>query len=183
MANRFWFSPAMPKAPPAKAPAAGLIAVVGTVAAGLLYTSIPEDEGMVYVGYLDIANIPTKCAGDTRDVVVGKRYTVEECRASLDRALVAHAKPVMACVPALQADGLDHARAAAVSIAYNIGTTAFCRSTIARKFNAGDIAGACDGFLSWDKARVKGVLRPVKGLTLRRQRERALCLVDVKPRA
>lgn len=168
----------MPKPPASTGGKATLVGIVGTLTASLLYVTIPEDEGTVYVGYLDIAGIPTKCTGDTRDVAVGRKYSPEECRQSLDRALVAHAAPVMACAPELRSTGLDHARAAAVSLAYNIGTTAFCRSTIARKFNAGDIRGACNGFLAWDKARVKGALRPVKGLTLRRQRERLLCLKD-----
>lgn len=156
--------------------AVGLTGIVGTLAAGILYMTIPADEGMVYVGYLDIASIPTKCAGDTTNVVVGKRYTPEECRASLDRQLVAHAKPVMACVPQLGQSGRDYQRAASVSLAYNIGTGAFCKSTAAKRFRAGDWKGGCDAFLSWNKARVNGVLRPVRGLTLRRERERSLCL-------
>jgi len=158
----------------------GLAAIIGTAAAGLLYVTIPRDEGMVYVGYLDIAGIATKCAGDTRDAVVGKRYTEAECRASLDRALIAHARPVMNCTPGLRKPGMDYQRAAAVSLAYNIGVTNFCRSTVARRFNAGDVRGACDAFMAWNKARVNGVLRPVKGLTERRKRERALCLTGVE---
>jgi len=160
----------------AKKKVGGLAAIVGTLAAGVLYVSIPSDEGMVYVGYLDIARVPTKCAGDTGDVVVGKRYTREECRESLDRQLIAHAKPVMECVPQLKAKGRDYQRAASVSLAYNIGVRAFCNSSVARHFRAGNWQAACDAFLLWDKARVNGVLRPVKGLTLRRERERRLCL-------
>lgn len=153
----------------------GLAAIVGTVAAGLLYVTIPKDEGLRYVGYLDLVNIPTKCMGDTKNVVVGKRYTEAECRESLDKALVAHAAPVMACTPGLRRDGLDNQRAAAVSLAYNIGSAAYCRSTAARLFNAGNIRGACDAFLRWNNAGG----RVIKGLTLRRQRERELCLRGV----
>lgn len=61
---------------------------------------------------------------------------------------------------------------AAVSLAYNIGTSAFCSSTVVRRFNAGDYAGACDAFLMWNKFQGK----ELRGLTLRRQRERAVCL-------
>ncbi len=39
-------------------------------------------------------------------------------------------------------------------------------------FNAGDYEGACNAFLMWDKFHGK----PLRGLTLRRQRERARCL-------
>jgi lysozyme len=59
-----------------------------------------------------------------------------------------------------------------VSLAYNIGSTAFCNSTLVRLLNTGDYSGACAQILRWD--RFKG--QPVRGLTLRRQREHALCI-------
>lgn len=155
--------------------AGGLVALVGTITAGLLYASIPKDEGIRYVGYLDIVGIPTKCMGDTRNVVVGKRYTDEQCRESMEEQLVAHAKPVMECTPGLRAAGREYQRAAAVSLAYNIGPAAFCRSSAHRLFNAGKIREACDAFLRWNNAGGK----VIRGLVLRRQRERALCLTGV----
>ena len=36
-----------------------------------------------------------------------------------------------------------------VSLAYNVGETAFCRSTLVARVNAGDYAGACDEILRW----------------------------------
>lgn len=68
----------------------------------------------------------------------------------------------------------QHEYDAYVSLAYNIGSTAFCGSTLVRLLNAGDYAGACQQILRWD--RFKG--QPVRGLTLRRQREHALCISD-----
>lgn len=59
-----------------------------------------------------------------------------------------------------------------VSLAYNIGSQAFCNSTLVRLLNAGDYSAACDQILRWD--RFKG--QPVRGLTLRRQREHTLCI-------
>lgn len=59
-----------------------------------------------------------------------------------------------------------------VSLAYNIGPGAFCSSTLVRKLNAGDYDGACKEILRWDRFQGK----PLRGLTLRRQRESALCL-------
>ena len=85
----------------------------------------------------------------------------------------------MACSSGLRQPGRDYQRAAAVSLAYNIGIAGFCGSTARKKFDAGDVIGGCNAFLSWNKARVGGVLRPVKGLTARRERERALCLKGV----
>lgn len=160
----------------ARGKAVGLTGIVGTIAASILYVTIPADEGTEYRAYRDIAGIWTVCNGDTTNVRPGMVETPEGCRIRLERQLIAHAKPVMACVPQLGQSGRDHQRAAAVSLAYNIGVAAFCKSTAAKRFRAGDWRGGCDAFLSWNKARVKGVLRPVKGLTLRRERERETCL-------
>lgn len=59
-----------------------------------------------------------------------------------------------------------------VSLAYNIGSGAFCGSTLVRKLNAGDYPGACREILRWD--RFKG--QPLRGLTLRREREYQQCV-------
>lgn len=175
MPNAMELSPT-PKQPLTGKQKGGIAALVGVTAAALLYSVVPREEGTVYVGYLDIAKIPTKCTGDTKDVQVGQRYTVEECRQSLDKQLVAHAKGVMACTPSLADEGRDYQRVAIVSFAYNAGVAAYCNSTAAKHFRARNWAKGCAAMLPWDKARVNGVLRPVKGLTARRQREYALCM-------
>ena len=76
---------------------------------------------------------------------------------------------VVACVPALY--GRPNQAAAAVSLAYNIGWPSFCRSTAARRFNAGQWAAGCDAFTMWNKAGG----RVLRGLVARRGRERTLC--------
>lgn len=57
------------------------------------------------------------------------------------------------------------------SLTYNIGPSAFRGSTLLRRVNAKQHADVPDSFLMWNKARIGGVLQPVKGLTLRRQQE------------
>lgn len=153
-----------------------LTAILGAVAATSLLASVPKEEGLEYKAYRDIAGVWTVCAGDTNDVRPGLIETPEGCRQRLEKQLVAHAKPVMSCTPALSETGRDWQRAAAVSLAYNIGVGAWCRSTADKRFDSGDWKGGCDAFLSWNKARVNGQLRPVLGLTRRRERERAICL-------
>ena len=59
-----------------------------------------------------------------------------------------------------------------LSLAYNIGPGAFCGSTLVRRLNAGDYAGACAEILRWDRFRGE----PLRGLTLRRQAENRQCL-------
>jgi lysozyme len=65
----------------------------------------------------------------------------------------------------------QHEYDAFISLAYNIGDSAFCNSTLVRKLNAGDYAEACDQILRWDRFQGK----PLRGLTLRRQAEHRQC--------
>jgi lysozyme len=65
---------------------------------------------------------------------------------------------------------------ALLSLLFNIGAANLAASTLLRKLNAGDFAGAADQFLAWDKARVNGVLQALPGLTRRRRAERAMFL-------
>jgi lysozyme len=69
-----------------------------------------------------------------------------------------------------------HQGAAMLSLTYNIGTGALKKSTVLRKFNAGDIPGSADAFLMWDKAVVDGQLVVVPGLHKRRVQEREIFL-------
>ncbi|MDE2148094.1 MAG: lysozyme, partial [Burkholderiales bacterium] len=65
---------------------------------------------------------------------------------------------------------------ALVSFAFNAGSGNLAKSTLLRRLNAGDRAGAADQFLAWNQGRVNGVLQPLPGLTRRRRAERALFL-------
>lgn len=153
-----------------------LAALVGAGAAAVLMTIVPKFEGVVTRGYLDPVGIPTKCMGDTHDVVVGKRYSEAECRESLETQLIAHAEPVLKCTPALA--GHTYQLAAAVSFAYNIGAGAYCGSSTARRFNTGDWRGACRAMNESDAGRAQWVTsggRVLPGLVKRRADERALC--------
>lgn len=150
-----------------------LAGIVGVAAAALLYVTVPAHEGEVLRGYIDPVGVATKCYGDTNDVVVGRTYSRDECLQSLEGQLIAHASAVLTCTPALKDH--PHQLAAAVSLAYNIGVDAYCKSTVARRFNAGDFSGACLAFGMWTKA--KG--RELPGLVRRRADERRLCETDL----
>lgn len=197
-----------PKATP-KARAGTLAAIVGFGAAAILLTEVPKDEsgrkvdvtiasdgtatvrhvsGREYLrAYLDVAGIPTACDGiirvNGRPVRIGDVFTSDQCAGLLEKELVKHAAGVMRCTPAFRnhpnIEAIAPTVAATVSFTYNVGKAGYCGSTAARRFNAGNWRGACDAFLMWNKARVNGVLQPVRGLTLRRQRERDLCLRGV----
>lgn len=66
--------------------------------------------------------------------------------------------------------------AALVSFAFNCGSANLGASTLLRRLNSGDLAGAADQFLLWNKARKNGALVELPGLTRRRRAERAMFL-------
>ena len=153
-----------------KMPRRGLLAIVGAVAATVLLAFTPMQEGRVLKTYRDIGGVLTYCDGATENAQAGKTYTPAECDAQLDRDLERHAAGIAKCIPM---DRLtDGQKVAFVDAAFNIGVPAFCGSSMARRANAGDMVGACNALLLWNRAGG----REVVGLTKRRQRERELCL-------
>lgn len=99
---------------------------------------------------------------------MGQVYTKAQCEELLATDLVKHADGIAKCITAPLA---YWQRAAFVSFAFNVGVDAFCKSTIARKFNAGDSAGACAELSRWIHAGG----RVLPGLVKRRAAERAMC--------
>lgn len=146
-------------------------ALLGSVvAAGIAATTfIGQWEGLRTTAYQDIVGVWTVCYGETRGVERGDQYTAAECEKMLERETQAFAVDLGKCLTAEVPKG---AGIAFVSWSYNVGIGAACRSTLVRKANAGDLYGACDELLRWDKAGGKRV----NGLTNRRQAERNLCL-------
>lgn len=146
-----------------------LAALLGASAAAALIAFVPSKEGTVYKTYKDLGGVLTYCTGATEDAQWGKSYTPAECKAQLDKDLERHAEGMLACVHVPLTNGQ---KVAYTDFTYNAGVYAFCRSTVARKANEGDVKGSCDALLAWDKVGSK----VVKGLQIRRQQEREFCL-------
>jgi lysozyme len=92
-----------------------------------------------------------------------------QCDAMTLRAVAQFDHAIAPCLPQSLP---TQTRAAFISAAYNIGAGAFCASTMARRAKAGDLRGACDALLLWNRAGG----RVVRGLVNRRHAERRLCL-------
>ncbi len=157
-------------------PSLALIALLGAGAAYISTETVEEFEGYVPEGYLDPVGIPTKCFGDTRDVTVGMEYTFEECSKSLNDHLYELAKPVTKCIKNF-AVLPDKTKAAIVSMTYNIGSGAMCKSSIVKRFNAGDLEGGCKRMAEIYKT-ARG--RELPGLVKRRNYESQMCLAGLK---
>lgn len=159
-----------PKIQPMEEPKTGkarLVALVGGAALGLI-ALVTQLEGKSNDPYEDIVGIATVCMGETR--VEMRHYTDAECEDMLADGLSDFAEGVLERNP--QLEGHDAQLLAATSLAYNIGIGAYSRSTVAKRFSAGNWKGACDAFLLWNKAGG----RVVKGLDTRRRKERQICL-------
>ena len=151
-------------------------AVVGLVAA----LAIPF-EGLRQFAYHDPPGILTVCYGHTGpDVQKGRRYTLAECKALLERDMATAIDAVERCRPGLP----ERVHAAFADAVYNLGPTIVCdrrNSTAARLLAEGDLAGACMQLPRWAKARVGGQMVELPGLVKRRAAERDLCLEGARP--
>jgi len=149
-----------------------LAAILGSVtAAAALYSFTPKHEETVLKTYKDLGGVLTYCTGATEDAQWGKTYTKEECVAQLDYDLARHAEGMLKCTKVPLTEGQ---KIAFTDFTFNVGVSAYCSSTVARKANAGDVRGSCEALLMWDKVNGK----PVRGLTKRRQEERKICLAS-----
>lgn len=162
-------------ASPANVRAAGaaLAAVLG--AAGIAAVNLPTFEGWVLYGYPDPGNpkLATACAGVTKGVELGRKYTEEECQSRTAQALVEHGMAIAKCLPPVLPPLV---RAADTDLAYNIGVANFCGSTTAAKQRAGDLRGSCLAIMGWCKQCAQ-----LPGLRRRRAYERDLCLKGLQP--
>jgi lysozyme len=132
---------------------------------GLIMSEGYSDKAIIPVP----GDVPTIGFGTTTGVKLGDKITAPQAvaRAFADVQKFEGALKQCVTVP-LSQNEYD----AYLELSYNIGSGAFCRSTLVRKLNAGDYAGACQQILVWDK--FKG--QPLRGLTLRREREYQKCV-------
>ncbi|EBS2232697.1 lysozyme [Salmonella enterica subsp. enterica] len=131
-------------------------------------------EGWRHEPYRDVAGVLTVCDGHTgKDILPGKHYTDAECDALLNKDLALVAARVD---PLIKTTIPNSERAALYSFAYNVGTGAFARSTLLKKLNAGDLAGACNELKCWTYAGGK----QWKGLVTRREIEHEVCTWGLK---
>ena len=130
---------------------------------------IATHEGYRSEAYKDTVGIPTVGFGETAGVKMGDKTTPERALVQLLESTEKHADAIRQCihVPLYQ-----HEFDAYISLAYNIGTGAFCRSTLVKKLNAKDYAGACEEIRRWNKAGGK----VLPGLVKRREAEYRMCM-------
>lgn len=144
------------------------VAAVGAAVLSLTVPLIETWEGLRTRPYKDPIGISTVCYGQTG--VEMRPYTAEECRTMLNRAITQRYGPdVLKCTPGI--GDYPGAFAAAISLAYNIGPAAYCKSTAAKRFQEGKLKAGCDAFAMW----VRAGGRVLPGLVNRREAEIRMC--------
>ena len=112
--------------------------------------------------------MPTIGFGTTNGVKLGDKTTPTQ---ALSRAMVDIQKfegAVKSCVQVPLTQGEYDAY---ISLSYNIGSSAFCNSTLVKRLNQSEYAIACQEILRWDRFQGK----KLAGLTKRREEEYLKC--------
>ena len=153
-----------------------LLSSTPTVAKSTLQL-VKQYEGFRSRAYLDTNGLPVVGYGQSKihgqPVRLGQSISTTQAESALIKELSHLQLLVQAHV---QVPLTPNQLSALTSLVYNTGSRILTRSTLIRKLNAGDYAGAAQEFPRWNKAHLRGQLVPFPGLTKRRLAEQRLFL-------
>ena len=141
-----------------------------TVAAAVSLPMITQFEGYEPHPYYDSVGILTVGYGETEGVEDRFYSHAEALEMLAVRVQTGYVEPIEKCSATWDEMPLS-TKAAAASLAYNIGVGAYCRSTIRKLFDARKYLEGCEFFKRYKYAGGK-VLR---GLEIRRGKEAEFC--------
>jgi lysozyme len=146
------------------------VAVAALSLSAAAFGSLVLHEGYSPVAYRPVpGDVPTIGFGTTTGVKMGDTITPTT---AVIRALQDVQKFEGAVKQCVRVPLHQHEYDAYIGLSYNIGSGAFCNSTLVRLLNQQEYRAACDQILRWDKFQGK----PLRGLTLRRQDEHRKCI-------
>lgn len=128
-------------------PPRGRVAIASLALSAAAFVGILTREGYTDDAIIPtVGDVPTLGFGTTGGVKLGDRTNPVN---AVQRALADSAKfegAIKSCVtaPLSQAEYDLY-----TNLSYNIGSSAFCSSTIVKRLNAQDYAGACESILAW----------------------------------
>ena len=132
-------------------------------------------EGLSLTSYPDIVGVWTACYGETKDIRPGMKFSKAECE---DKLLVRVTndfyRPLTQCIVGFDRKPVEW-QAAAISVTYNIGVGAACKSSFARLAREDKMRESCQAMTAFNRAGG----RVVQGLVNRRNAELKLCLKGV----
>jgi lysozyme len=145
--------------------------VAALAVSGSALIGIAVHEGYIGHTYTDVVGVPTIGFGNTDGVRPGQTITVERALIRLGGNINEKEQAMRACigdVPLYQNEWDAY-----VSLSYNIGTGAFCGSTLVKRLRQKppDYVAACTEILRWNR----GGGRVLDGLVKRRKAEYRQC--------
>jgi lysozyme len=144
--------------------------IFGLGISGVALIGLLVAEGYKDHAYIPVAgDVPTIGFGTTENVKMGDKVTVTQ---ALNRAMVDVQKFEGAIKSCVKVPLHQYEYDAYTSLAYNIGSGAFCRSTLVKLLNQQKYEEACKQILRWDFFKGK----PLRGLTVRREKEYQQCI-------
>jgi lysozyme len=144
---------------------AALASGLGLVALTATYLTAPWEDTKNVAYWDKLGGVWTVCTGETKGVKKGDRYTDEQCAKMLYATLEKdYRRPLQKCVKGYDALPIS-LQASLLDAAYNVGVSAICRSTAARRAEERDYASACHAVTRFNKAGGK----TIRGLVLRRE--------------
>jgi lysozyme len=144
--------------------------IFGLGISGVALIGLLVAEGFRDHAYIPVAgDVPTIGFGTTENVKMGDKVTVTQ---ALNRAMVDVQKFEGAIKSCVKVPLHQYEYDAYTSLAYNIGSGAFCRSTLVKLLNQQKYDEACKQILRWDFFKGK----PLRGLTVRREKEYQQCI-------
>ena len=142
---------------------------------GSYYESSGRHIGTPYIDKLGKGRPLTVCNGVTgAGVVAGRYYTPAECHALEKGRYIAAEAAAKRSIPRWTALGVFQ-QATFIDFIYNKGEGALKTSTMLRKLNAGDVAGACLENPRWNRGTVNGISTVLPGLDTRGKSNAELC--------
>ena len=146
--------------------------VASLAISGSALIGIALHEGYVGTAYDDGVGVQTIGFGTTQGVKKGDRITVERALIRLGQNVDEKETAMKACVGAVPL--YQYEWDAYVSLTYNIGTGAFCKSTLVKRLKTDppDYKAACSEIIRWNRAGG----RFLDGLVKRRRAEYLKCI-------
>lgn len=143
---------------------------------GQFYESSGKHIGTPYIDKLGRSQPLTVCNGITgAGVEAGRYYTPSDCY-YLERGRYLAAEQEARRLFARWASYDPFVQGQFLDFVHNKGAAALANSTMLRKANAGDLAGACRENTRWNRGTVAGVSTVLPGLQLRGDANAEICL-------
>lgn len=156
-----------------------LSACLGAVALAAAYFVAPF-EGERLVAFQDGAGVWTICRGHTKGVYQGMTATHDQCDQFFAEDMADAEKVYDANV---HTEMPRNTKITSIDYIFNLGSGRFKKSTLLKKLNARDRAGACSQYERWKYQGAVDCSLPANdnicgGLWNRRQQERSICMDD-----